>query len=110
MIRACVIGSVVVFCLILIPVVHWFTALPSPFFGGLLAGARTNATPNQALIIGPVMALILTVPILMIFLSVSLLFDFGTSFVLIGGLIYALYVAALGTLGAAVGGARARRS
>ena len=103
LIRACLIGSAVVFALIVIPVVHWITALPSPFIGGYLAGTRAREIPNAALIIGPVMALMLTVPILLIFVIVAALFDFGIQFVLVGGLIYALYAAALGTLGAAVG-------
>jgi hypothetical protein len=101
--RACLVGSAIVFSLILIPVVHWVTALPAPFIGGFVAGARRKGNLGEELLIGPVMALVLTGPILLIFLTVSLLFNFGALFVLVGGLIYALYAAALGTLGAAIG-------
>jgi hypothetical protein len=101
--RACLVGSAIVFCLILIPVVHWVTAIPAPFIGGFVAGARRKGRLGEELLIGPVMALVLTGPILLVFLIVSLLFDFGAHFVLSGGLIYALYAAALGTLGAATG-------
>ena len=109
MFRACLVGTAVTLALIAIPVVHWFTALPAPFIGGYFAGARSSASPGQALIIGPAMGAILLVPIGGILGLTALFFHFSAQLMLALTMAYALYVAALGTLGAAVGGSSVRR-
>ena len=116
MLKACLVGTAVTLALIAIPVVHLITFFPSPFIGGYLAGVRTSASDGQALLIGPVMGAILVVPIalslgLSSLLAGALGFDLGLGVKFIGvvALVCAVYVAALGTLGAAVGGSSARK-
>lgn len=110
MLRACLVGAVVTFALIAIPVLHYLTFLPAPFIGGYFAGARTGATGGSAFVVGPFMGLLLIVPVSGILALSSMLFlDLtGGQIAVVAG-IYAVYVAALATLGAAVGGASTRR-
>jgi hypothetical protein len=109
MLKACLVGAAITLALVAIPVVHWITALPSPFIGGYFAGSRAAATPGISLLIGGVMAALLVLPVGGILLGTSLLFGFGASFVLFGSAFYAVWCAMLGSLGAVVGGSSVRR-
>ena len=96
--------------LIAVPVVHWFTALPAPFIGGYVAGTRTGATSSRAFLLGGFMGLMVLIPAVGILSLFSLMFlDLTTGWIVVlsGG--YGVVVVALATLGAAVGGASARR-
>ena len=109
--RGALVGAAVTFALIAIPVVHFVTFIPSPLIGGYFAGARTTATPGQAFVIGPLMGLLLVVPVAAILSVASLLFlDLPTVTIVVIAGVYATYVAALGSLGAVWGGASARRN
>ena len=110
MLRACLAGAAVTFALIAVPVLHWLTFLPAPFMGGYVAGARTGATGGGPFIVGSFMGVLLIVPVIGVLSLSSMLFlDLtGQQIVVVAG-IYAMYVAALATLGAAVGGASSRR-
>ena len=110
MLRACLVGAAVTFALIAVPVLHWLTFLPAPFIGGYFAGARTRAAGGGPFIVGSFMGLVLLVPVSGILSLSSILFLHLTSgqIVVVAG-IYAMYVAALATLGAALGGASSRR-
>ena len=86
----------------LIPIVHFFTILPSPFIGGYVGGSKVQATPNAAMTIGALMA---AVPLAMLLALGALL---GHSFLYAIGIVVALYVAGLGALGALIAGNSAR--
>jgi len=107
--RSCLVGAAVTFALIAIPVVHWVTALPSPFIGGYFAGIRASATTKQAFLIGSIIALLLVVPVAGALLVVSLIFKFSAQVFMVIGAVYLVYAALLASLGAIVGGASARR-
>ena len=109
MFRSCLVGAAVTFALIAIPVVHWVTALPSPFIGGYFAGIRASATTKQGFLIGSIIALLLVVPVAGALLVVSLLFKFSAQVFMVIGAVYLVYAALLASLGAIAGGASARR-
>ena len=110
MLRACLIGAAVTFALIAVPVLHWLTFLPAPFIGGYVAGARTGATGGGPFIVGSFMGVLLIVPVSGILSLSSVLFlDLTVQQIAVVAGIYATYVAALATLGAARGGASSRR-
>jgi len=110
MLRGALAGAVVTFAMSIIPVVHIVTLIPAPFIGGYFAGVRIGATPRQAFLVGALMSAILIVPVGgMLMLSSLLFFELtATTIMLISGA-YATYVAAMGSLGAIVGGASTRR-
>lgn len=110
MVRGCLVGAVVTLALIALPVVHWVTFIPAPFIGGYFAGTRTRVTDGRVFLVGLVMGLLLLVPVVGILSLTSLMFLHLTvrSMAIAAG-VYVLYVAALGSLGAVVGGASARR-
>jgi hypothetical protein len=108
MLKACLVGASVTFALIVIPVVHFLTAIPSPFIGGYFAGSRSAATPGQGLLIGGIMALLLVVPAMLAFLLPALFFGLGIEFIIVAGIVYGGWCAMLGSLGAVLGGSSVR--
>ena len=109
MFKAALFGAVVVFALIALPVVHFITAIPSPFIGGYLAGARAGVQGAQAFTVGLLMAALLVGPIIGVFALSSLLIGFGLSFALAAGGVFAGYVFLAGSVGAAIGGEHVRK-
>jgi hypothetical protein len=107
--KAALFGAAVIFGLIALPVVHFITAIPSPFIGGYLAGARASVEGGQAFTVGLLMALLLVGPIIGVFAITSLLIGFGITFALVAGGAFACYVFLAGSVGAAVGGAQVRK-
>ena len=106
--KACIIGAAVTLALIVVPVVHFVTGLPSAFIGGYLAGTRAEATPGKALLIGSVMAGLLVGPVGGVFFLMSLFWGFGTTTVLVLTGFFAFWILMLGTLGALIGGSSVR--
>ena len=102
MLQGGIIGAGVMIGLLLIPIVHFFTALPSPFIGGFIGGSKSAAQPHEALGVGAVMA------------AVAFGIVAGVAFALDAALLYAvaalvgLYTGGLGALGALLGGRSAR--
>ena len=88
------------------PLVH---RTPGSLHWRLFRRGALLGQPGQALIIGPAMGAILLVPIGGILGLTALFFNFSGLLMLALTVAYALYVAALGTLGAAVGGSSVRR-
>ncbi len=108
MLRACLLGAAVTFALIVVPVVHWITFWFAPFIGGYLAGVRTQAFGGRVFLVGLVMSLFLLAPVTGIVALASLMFfDLAVSWLAIVAGALTLYVAAAGSLGAALG-SRAR--
>ncbi|MCY4583731.1 MAG: hypothetical protein OXE50_13200 [Chloroflexi bacterium] len=110
MFRAALVGAAVTLGCIIVPIVHFVTAIPSPLIGGYMAGARSACTQGQAVLIGLLMAVFLTIPAAVAVLGVALFADLSLSFVatFTAGVVF--WVFAGGTVGAALGGASARRS
>ena len=109
MLRACLVGAAVTFALIALPVVHFITFWFAPFVGGYFAGSRTQAAGGRVFLVGLVMGLLLLVPVGGVVTLASLMFlDLPPSWVLVIAGVLTLYVAALGSLGAVVGGSSAR--
>ena len=54
MLRGALVGAAVTLALIAVPVVHFVTAIPSPFIGGYFAGVRTGASAGQAFVLGAI--------------------------------------------------------
>ena len=111
MIRAALFGAGITLVLIVIPIVHFLTVWFASFIGGFVAGSRVAADDGGALVIGGLMAALLVLPILGILLGASALLGFDISLLalMLIGLLLTLYVGGLGVLGAAVGGAAARK-
>lgn len=109
MLRACLVGAAVTFALIAVPVVHWITFWFAPFVGGYFAGSRTQAAGGRVFLVGLVMGLMLLVPVGGVVTVASLLFlDLQAAWIVVLAGVLTLYVAALGSLGAAVGGSSTR--
>ena len=112
MLRGALVGIGVTWLLILIPIVHFVTALPSPFIGGFVGGSRARALPHQAWGIGLLMGLFIALPMAGAISSIFLLFVLdGTGtlvFVSVIGALTFIYVGTLGSLGAMLGGRMAR--
>ena len=105
MLKACLFGSAVTLGLIALPVIHYITAIPAPFIGGYIAGSRAEATGGGAALIGLLMAVLLVAPVGgVMYLSSVLLWHFGSTTILIVTGVFAVWIAMLGTLGAAIGG------
>lgn len=109
MFKAAMVGAAVVAACVIVPVVHFITALPAPFIGGYIAGARTAVTPGQAILLGLLISLIAVAPLAAALAIMVALVGFSVSFVLIVGAFYLFYSVALGSLGAVAGGASARK-
>ena len=110
MFRAALVGAAVTLGCVLVPIVHFITGIPSPLIGGYMAGARSACTQGQALLIGLLMAALLTLPAIAGVLAIARFADISLSFVATLTAVVVLWVFAGGTVGAALGGASARRS
>ena len=109
MLRACLVGAAVTFALIAVPVVHWITIWFAPFVGGYFAGSRTQAAGGQVFLVGLVMGLLMLVPVAGVVALASLvILHLSLSWLAVLAGVVTVYVAALGSLGAAVGGSSAR--
>ncbi len=109
MVRACLLGAAVTFALIALPVVHWVTFWFAPFIGGYFAGSRTGASGARVFLVGLVMGLVLLVPVAGVVALASLMFfDLPLAWLAIAAGGMTVYVAAAGSLGAALGGASTR--
>ena len=109
MIRAGLMGFGVTLGLILIPLVHFVTALPSPFIGGFIAGTKVQATLQQAVALGVVITGLMMIPFLTASIVVILVTSWSAGVV---SLLFAMvipYVLALAILGAIFGGNSARK-
>ena len=104
MLQGGLIGAGVMVGLLLIPIVHFFTALPSPFIGGFIGGSKAAVAPSQALGVGAVMGMVAfaAVAVAAVALDAALLYAVAT---LVG-----LYAGGLGALGALLGGRSAARA
>jgi hypothetical protein len=107
--KAAFIGAAVIFALIAIPVVHFLTAIPSPFIGGYMAGARAGVRGGQAFTMGLLLALLLVGPIAGVMALMSLLWGIGLTFALGLAGAFAGYVFLAGSVGAALGGEHVRK-
>ena len=107
--KPALVGASVTAVCILIPVVHFITAIPSAFIGGYMAGARSSCTPRQAPAIATLMALMLVVPTIVVGSSLALVFRWPITWILSLGLGVVAWFALAGTLGAIAGGASSRR-
>lgn len=110
MFKAALVGAAITLGCILIPIVHFVTAVPSPLIGGYVAGARSACTQGQALLVGLLMAALLLLPAAIGALGLVRFAGFSSNFVLVLGGVLVLWVFAGGAVGAALGGASARRS
>ena len=110
MFRAALVGAAVTLGCILVPIVHFVTGIPSPLIGGYMAGARCACTQGQAVLIGLLMAVFLALPAAVAVLGLALFADLSLSFVAVLTAGVVLWIFAGGTVGAALGGASARRS
>ena len=109
MLRASLVGAAVTFALIAVPVVHWVTFWFAPFVGGYFAGSRTQAAGGCVFLVGLVMGLLLLAPVAGVVTLASLMFlDLPVAWIAVLAGVLTLYVAALGSLGAVVGGSSAR--
>ena len=110
MFRAALVGAAVTLGCIVVPIVHFLTAIPSPFIGGYMAGARSACTQGQAVVVGLLMAVLLLLPAAIAVMGIALFASLSPSFVLVVVGTAVLWIFAGGTIGAALGGASARRS
>ena len=109
MLRACLVGAAVTFALIAVPVVHWFTFWFAPFIGGYFAGSRTEAAGGRVFLVGLILGLMMLGPVAGVVALASLMFlDLPLTWLAVAAGVLSLYVAALGSLGAALGGSSAR--
>ncbi len=111
MFRAALLGAGITLALIVVPIVHFLTVWFASFIGGFVAGTRVAAGDFQALGIGGLMAAFLVIPVVGSLFGAAALFGFELSLLagVVIGLLLTLYVGGLGVLGAAVGGAVARK-
>ena len=110
MFRAALVGAAITLGCILVPVVHFLTAVPSPLIGGYMAGVRCACTQGQAVLIGLLMAVFLLLPAVIAVMGIALFAELPANFVLVVAGVAVLWVFAGGTVGAALGGVSARRS
>ena len=109
MLRACLLGAAVTLALIAVPVVHWVTFWFAPFIGGYFAGSRTQAAGGRVFLVGLVMGLFLLAPVAGVVALASLMFfDLAVSWLALIAGVLTVYVAAAGSLGAALGGSSSR--
>jgi hypothetical protein len=114
MLKGAFIGIGIVVACLLPPILHFLTGPLGPFIGGFVAGTKTRATPQQAIGIGLAMGLVIAtllsvglVIATLLFVALSSRIDLGMLRFVSPGLF--VYVAALGTTGAMVGGHVASR-
>lgn len=108
MVRAALVGMAVTLACILVPVVHFVTALPAAFIGGYVAGARTSCTPGRAAALALLITAFLAGPVLGAALAASLLLGRPAAGVLTVGAVIVGWFAVSGALGALLGGASSR--
>lgn len=109
MLRAALVGASVTIACVLIPVVHFLTAVPSPLIGGYIAGARVACTPAAAVKIAVLMGSMLIIPVFGIVLSASLFTELPMIWGLALGTGLVMWFVLGGALGAMLGGAATRR-
>ena len=109
MIRAGLMGFGVTLGLILIPLVHFVTALPSPFIGGFIAGAKIQATMQQAVALGLLITALMMLPFVTTSIAVILITSWSVGAVSLLFAVAVPYVLALVVLGAIIGGNSARK-
>ena len=102
MLQGGLIGTGVMIGLLLIPIVHFLTALPSPFIGGFIGGSKVAALPHQALGVGGVMAAVAFAAAAIAALALDAAFLYAVA------ALAGLYTGGLGALGALIGGRSAR--
>ena len=110
MFRTALVGAAVILGCCAVPVLHFIIGPPSPLIGGYIAGARSACTQGQALLIGLLMAVLLLLPAAIAAMGIALFAGFSPNFVLMVAAAAVLWIFAGGTVGAALGGASARRS
>ena len=109
MVKAAASGAGVTLLLMLIPIVHFVTIVPSPFIGGFIGGSKAEATPEQAVGIGLLMGAFMALPIGVAIVLVTVLSSLGSVALFMGvGVLAVAYIATLGSLGAMYGGRAAR--
>lgn len=109
MIRGALIGAGITLALIIVPVVHFVTFWVAPLIGGFVAGSKTAADSGAALGIGALMAAFVAGPLVGILAAVAVLWGWSPVVVAVIGVPAVVYVGGLGVVGAAVGGAAARK-
>ncbi len=110
MLRSALIGAAITLACIVVPVVHFITAIPSAFIGGYVAGARLACAPGQALAVAGLMAALLAVPVLAAAVIVRIVDpEFPIGFVAGAGVTLLVWFGGSGAVGAALGGVSARR-
>ena len=110
MFRAALVGAAITLGCCAVPIVHFIIGPPSPLIGGYMAGARIACTQGQAMLIGLLMAVFLLLPAVVVVMGIALFAELSANFVLGVVGVAVLWVFAGGTVGAALGGASARRS
>ena len=108
--RAALVGAAITLGCCAVPIVHFIIGPPSPLIGGYMAGARIACTQGQAMLIGLLMAVFLLLPAVVVVMGIALFAELSANFVLGVVGVAVLWVFAGGTVGAALGGASARRS
>ena len=104
--KSAVIGCAIMIGCILIPIVHFATAIPSPFIGGFFAGMRSTASQSEALSISLTMGIIIAIPAVFL----SLIFSPSSTQTAVWiPLLIALYTTGLAFLGCLFGASRARK-
>ena len=104
--------GVALLCLIP-PIVHFVTGPLSPLIGGLVGAGALRVPPGQAVVMGVLLGLLLSVPVGVAYALTypfpNLLPDGARGVLLLVGVGLALYGASLGTVGALLGSRRAMR-
>lgn len=117
--KGAAIGATISLALWLVPGVHFIGGPLGPFLGGLIAGSTARASALGALGVAALMALMVGVGIAVLMLTVleglgafgiKLPFGSGPNVALLFGGFLAAHAFLLGSLGAILGGALARRS
>lgn len=109
MLKAAIIGSVIAIACVLVPLLHFLTAIPGAFIGGYVAGLRISCPANKSFLLGSLMALLLVVPIFLCTLVVSIVFEYSMKFAVYTSLVFVVWFGLSGTLGVFLGGATARK-
>ncbi len=109
MFRAAAIGSVVTLACVLVPVIHFITAVPGAFLGGYIAGLKMSCPADRTFLLGTLMALLLVVPIFLCTLVVSIVLNFSLTFSVYTSIVFIVWFGLSGTLGAYFGGVTARK-
>ena len=109
MFRAAVLGSVITFACVLVPIIHFITAVPGAFIGGYIAGLRISCPASKSFFLGSLIALLLVAPILVCTLVVAIIFSYPLTFGIYISIVFIVWFGLSGTLGAYFGGVTARK-